>query len=344
MNFWSEGFQKLKEPLPSLTISPGDQVSLVCKYDTSKIPSTIFGLKTENEMCVGMLFYYPAQVDPRTGHEMNLCGYAQLDNVTDTGITLCGDNARSREFFSKDFPLGRMPSPKFNDSAGAPTNFGQEKTCPTTTPIPTKDASSDTPTESVGSDGGTEFASTPSPTNAQLTPSPGTEASDDSACFPAHANVRTRDGSTVEMRNLRVGDVVAVGPGKFSEVFAFSHADDSRIFNFVRLLCGNNTSLVLPAGHYVPVGVNGKIRTASDIRVGDHVTLGSGTLAVVSEIDVVSQKGLYNPQTMDGHIVVNGVVVSTFTETVPVEMATALLTPLRWAFAIFGVDASAILI
>lgn len=42
--------------------------------------------------------------------------------------------------------------------------------------------------------------------------------------------------------------------------------------------------------------------------------------------------GLYNPQTLDGRIVVNGIIASTYTTAVIPEAAHALLTPLRCLF------------
>lgn len=69
-----------------------------------------------------------------------------------------------------------------------------------------------------------------------------------------------------------------------------------------------------------------------DVRKGDRLVQGGGDTAkerVVAEVRRVAGRGLYNPQTLHGDIVVDGMLVSTYTKTVPPQGAHALLTPLR---------------
>lgn len=76
----------VKESRPSVTIRPDDQLSMICKYDTTKKPSTNFGLKTENDMCIGLLFFYPTQVDTSFWLELYTCSYYKVIELTDFGI------------------------------------------------------------------------------------------------------------------------------------------------------------------------------------------------------------------------------------------------------------------
>lgn len=60
------------------------------------------------------------------------------------------------------------------------------------------------------------------------------------------------------------------------------------------------------------------------------MTVENGNKAQVVSIEHVWKRGLHNPQTESGTIVVNGVVASTFTQTVQPGTASALLAPLKW--------------
>ncbi|KAK1866257.1 hypothetical protein I4F81_008777 [Pyropia yezoensis] len=68
------------------------------------------------------------------------------------------------------------------------------------------------------------------------TPTPTAEESDDegeSACFPSDATVTLASGAVVRMDALAIGDEVAVGGGRTSPVFLFSHADPAARTPFV---------------------------------------------------------------------------------------------------------------
>ncbi len=87
--------------------------------------------------------------------------------------------------------------------------------------------------------------------------------------------------------------------------------------------------LTASPGHYVHTR-NGLIK-ASDIRVGDVMYAGEHVLRerTVKSISEVEVQGLYNPQTLHGDILVDGVQASTYTTAVPPQAAHVLLAPLR---------------
>lgn len=150
---------------------------------------------------------------------------------------------------------------------------------------------------------------------------------DDPVCFPAAATVQLVNGYRKRMEELRPGDLVLVRPGTYSRVFGFTHEDRDYHHGFVELRTRSGHTLRLTNGHYMYS--DGIMRKAKEVRIGHTVKLGNGSTSDVMEIGEWSGYGLFNPQTVDGDIVVDGVVVSTYTEAVDRRMAHALLTPLR---------------
>ena len=115
-----------------------------------------------------------------------------------------------------------------------------------------------------------------------------------------------------DVRDLRLGDAVLDGTGGASPVYFFSHADAAVAARFVRLeLAASGDVLTLSPDHYVPV--DGVPTYAKDVRVGDAVArwTGAGFEAdVVAGATNVVAEGLYNPYTLSGTIVVDGVLAS----------------------------------
>lgn len=173
-----------------------------------------------------------------------------------------------------------------------------------------------------------------------FTPEPGPtdEPEDDgSACFPASATVELEDGSVKRMDQVMLGDRVKVGAGEFSPVFMFTHKNADVKYSFVRMTTENGKMLSLTKGHYLYV--NGELVAAKTIRVGDSVMTEDG-ISNVKSVSTVSGTGLFNPQTTNGDIVVNGVLASTYTTTVEARSAHSLLAPVRAMFEWTGMTSS----
>lgn len=79
---------------------------------------------------------------------------------------------------------------------------------------------------------------------------------------------------------------------------------------------------------------------ARRMRAGMRLVTADGGVTTVERVGRTWARGLYNPQTTDGSIVVDGVVVSTYTEAVGPPSAHALLTPVRALFKWAGVAVS----
>lgn len=168
----------------------------------------------------------------------------------------------------------------------------------------------------------------PTPSSTSPTESPAATPKDGFGCFPASATVELECGTTRRMADLRVGDVIKVAAGRYSPVFTFSHRSPSADADFVSVRTdGLDAPLRLTEGHYLPI--NGALRPAAGLRPGDRVDLGTGHTATVTAVSTTRERGLYNPHTLDGHVVVDGVLTSTYTTAVVPSVAHALLSPLR---------------
>ncbi|GAB0493520.1 hypothetical protein MMPV_004804 [Pyropia vietnamensis] len=189
----------------------------------------------------------------------------------------------------------------------------------------------------------------------RVTPTPTPTADDDAigeaasgvadavaACFPADATATLASGARVRMDELAIGDTVAIGGGRFSDVFAFTHADAAAVSTFMELTvapaadtcAADGQALRLTPGHYL--SVNGRLAAAGTVVVGDFVLRSDGSAGVVTAVTSRSGLGLYNPQTLDGAILVDGVITSTYTTAVEPRLAAAALVPLRAAYALGG--------
>jgi hypothetical protein len=146
-------------------------------------------------------------------------------------------------------------------------------------------------------------------------------------CFPGDATVELQSGAAIAMADLKVGDVVRVGAGAadFSKVYMFTHRDADVKAKFVKIATASGSEVRMTSGHYLYV--NGQLQTARTVKVGDVVSAGNVT-AVSSEW----AEGFYNPHTMAGDIVVNGVKTSTYTDAVAPSLAHALLWPARMLY------------
>lgn len=164
-------------------------------------------------------------------------------------------------------------------------------------------------------------------TTSTGTEEPAPSPTDEAACFPASATVQLEDGSSKTMDEIDIGDNVNVGNDVYSDVFMFTHRHSDVEYDFVKLSSTDGDSLTATSGHYIYV--NGHLIAAREARVGDTLERASGGKTVIVSIDIVRAKGLYNPQTVDGDIVVDGFRASTYTTAVEPSVAGGLLAPLK---------------
>lgn len=150
------------------------------------------------------------------------------------------------------------------------------------------------------------------------------------ACFSDDATVTLHTGEVVTMAKLQLADRVSIDSSHHSDVYFFGHRDPVALSEFVRIesTSAANKPLFISPGHYLYV--NGRLATASTVGVGDKLRdpKGKDTLQVVS-VSREMRRGLYAPTTLHGDLVVDGVVVSCYTNVLHPSTAHRLLKPLR---------------
>jgi hypothetical protein len=116
----------------------------------------------------------------------------------------------------------------------------------------------------------------------------------------------------------------------------FTHADDDAASDFIALSTVAGRTIAMSPGHYVYL--NGVLSPASSAHIGDELTLSSGSQSRITSVRRQRARGLYNPQTLHGDIVVNGVVASTYTTAVSPSFGHAWLAPMRLLYRLFGIS------
>lgn len=151
---------------------------------------------------------------------------------------------------------------------------------------------------------------------------------EDGACFPGDSTVTISDGSTVMIKDLKVGTHVLSDSGTFSPVFMFGHRDTKSWMPVIEIrAAGSSGTVRMSPGHYLYV--DGRLRTAEKVVVGDMVTTATGESVPVIEVTKSVGHGMYAPTTMSGSLVVDGVLASAYTNAVHPSVAHWLLAPMR---------------
>lgn len=179
-----------------------------------------------------------------------------------------------------------------------------------------------------------EAGVTPSPVlqSPSASSTPDEESTGERACFPGIGRVHLPDGHEKMMRNIQVGDIVQTGRDEYAGVILLTHNAYDKMGEFVRLETRCGHTVHVSEGHYVPIGE--RLIVAGNIQVGDLLHLRNGSVSQVRRIGRVVLRGVHNPQTENGWIVVDGVVMSTFTRAIKPAMGMALLVPVKAAFRV----------
>ena len=320
INFWSDSFQNYENMIPPKQLKPGEQLSLSCLYDTRKKPDTIFGIETKNEMCMSFVGYWPVQTDKNTGEELNLCTFG-FDRENNETLTFCGDGGTANQ----STWILPVKNPAFEDTIGASTDFGKKvDTCDSS--VNDKKSDSTSEKNENGKNEGEEDDD---------------DDDDDNVCFPSDAEVSiVSNGIRIrkQISQLAIGDEVAVNEKESSKIFLFTHKERNRKYTFAKLTT-NSRTITLTRGHYLYV--DGKMQRAGVVKTGMKLKTDQGKWESVISVDRVVKQGLYNPQTLKGDIIVDGIIASTFTTAIDggndehFSLPHALLTPLRAAFQLF---------
>ena len=148
----------------------------------------------------------------------------------------------------------------------------------------------------------------------------------------------------VSMEDLKVGDVVmTVEDDELVATIVIGFLDRRVTENlmYLKVSIGNGTQLKMSKTHVIFVINNeGQIisKLGKDLRVGEHVTSVHNSLLQTSQIVGItssSHVGVYVPLTDRGTILVDGVLVSCYTN-VDHSLAHLAFAPARWANSYFG--------
>lgn len=168
-----------------------------------------------------------------------------------------------------------------------------------------------------------------------------------SACFPASGVVRLAGAENLRIRDVRTGDVLQTGFRKKSRVFLWTHGRDvsgnlrdAGLHRFVRVRTTTAGSLTASHGHLVYTcaravgeGIIQSVVAIGQVRNGSHslcaVRASGVDLAAVVAVEEVWAEGLFNPNTFDGDLVVDGFLCSCYTTAISGPVAHGLLAPLR---------------
>lgn len=107
----------------------------------------------------------------------------------------------------------------------------------------------------------------------------------------------------------------------------------------MRLSTDCGATIRATVGHYLRA--NGALSAAGRVQVGDFLETTEGAATRVTHRVLEYGKGLYNPQTLDGEIVVDGLLASTYTTAVAPAVAHAWLAPARLAYQLCGLYTTA---
>ncbi len=133
-------------------------------------------------------------------------------------------------------------------------------------------------------------------------------------------------------KHLCIGDEVEVGPGTYSTVLLFTHANAEATSDMI-LVASQYGRIAASPSHSLMV--NGELAPASSIIVGDRITAASnGTLQEepMNFVKVDKMSGLYNPQTTSRTILVHyrsraAMLASTYATAIHPAAAQALDAP-----------------
>lgn len=241
-----------------------------------------------------------------------------------------------------ELPCATVSVPMPGTAYSGPAKCVDAKTSSTTTPkttLATEPNSTDLPADSSEEpDQQNDATSAPpsvTPKTSTTKKTPEQAESVASTCFPDFATVRLQSGDVKRMGDLEIGDWVQVSTNEFSPVFMFTHRMSSLGIGpqtYSRLVTASGHALTLTPSHYLYV--NGALKPAGVVVPGDVLVLADGRVSEVRAVgNILASAGLYNPQTLHGDIVVDGIVASTYTTAVRPNLAHAALSPLRAVYS-----------
>ena len=139
-----------------------------------------------------------------------------------------------------------------------------------------------------------------------------------SECFPGSSLVTLEDSSVIHMRDLKLGMKVLsqcpkTGNPVFNEVFMWLVRDIGIKGSYIKFTTAHGEILKISSQHYVHV--NDTLLSAQEVKIGDVMYVHDGKFepTIVVEIEHIIEDDAISPVTINGNIVVNGVLASCIT-------------------------------
>lgn len=136
-------------------------------------------------------------------------------------------------------------------------------------------------------------------------------------CFAGSNSVEVRNRGPVRMQDLKLGDEVMVGQGKYEPIYSFGHVAPETIATFLHIQT-SRSQLRLTEDHMVFTSSQRAV-PASSLHVGDFLLGGTGLKDRIESIEVLQDTGLFAPFTPSGKLIVNDILASSYVAVVDQE-------------------------
>lgn len=164
---------------------------------------------------------------------------------------------------------------------------------------------------------------------------------DDGARFPTDPSAELEEESQKSISCLNVGDRMSIARSVYSDVFMLTAKTSSVEHEFVTLKTLQKSVLSATPGQYI-YNNNNNVAAIRDTKVGERVFYGDGNISPIVGVCREIKTGLHNSVIVLDDIARNNVRASTFTQTISVITAQALLTSLRMFYRAVGFSSSVV--
>jgi len=158
-------------------------------------------------------------------------------------------------------------------------------------------------------------------------------------CFPAESTIQTTEHQKLSLSQLKVGNSIITANGE-SEVYSFLDYQLNVTLLYLELFYmaenGDEGKIAISHEHNILAqrGEKSAFVQAKDVQVGDKIfksVNGENVPVTVTKVGSGFYKGAIAPATMDGTMVVNDIVVSSYAA-INHDVAHSALAPLRWGY------------
>lgn len=143
------------------------------------------------------------------------------------------------------------------------------------------------------------------------TPAPTDAPASGGLCFSGDTLIEVEGVGAIEMKDLKLGDMVHVGNNKYEPVYGFGHYGPDTVGDFLKLSTTSGSVLTMTPDHMIYVESLGFI-PASAVQPGHIVLGGHGDKMLIKSTEKSQALGVFAPFTTSGQILVNNVLASSF--------------------------------